>query len=211
MEARKALENAVRNTALYRSGALKFGRPSFPHEMNSHLLELATKDQMNGKGVASTTSTLVAFCGGTNLGSVVNDAVNDAVAAVKMVARDSNHAMEFVQENYGHVVVLSKEELAKAAEEAASFEQAWKTKKDDVNGYPDQVHSVVPVVVGGDDRGGGCGAIDEGRDMKGGGGELDYIDEVLQLIEDEVAGEDHKHHLVESDAINLPNQPASTM
>jgi len=190
-EARKALQMAVCNTALYRAGGLKFGRPSFPNEMNSHLLEIAKKDQMTGKGVPSTTSTLVAFCGGTILGNTLNDAVNDAVAAVKLVAGESNHAMEFVQENYGHAVVMSKKELAKAAAEAASFEQEWKFQTDDING-PDQVRSVV---LGDAGSGRGSASAENGVTQERGGAP----DQVVELLLQEMEG-DHHDYL-------LPNQP----
>jgi hypothetical protein len=108
VKAREDLVNRVKDTALYKSSALRLGRPNFAETMNDHLLGLVNKDKMNRSPISASTSSLVAFCGGPIMGNVINSATQDAVAAVKMVAGDSYHKMEFVQENYGHGTVPSK-------------------------------------------------------------------------------------------------------
>lgn len=126
VDARLSLEKSVEDTALYRSGALRFGRPSFPDELNAHMLDLVAKDKMAAGGnMASSTSTLVAFCGGPNLATCIDDSVNDAVAAVKMVAGESDHSMEFVSENFGHAGKMDLAKVKKSAEEAVAFERQF--------------------------------------------------------------------------------------
>jgi hypothetical protein len=57
------------------------------------------KDQFTGEDRPSFTASLVAFCGGTQLGSKIALAVVRSRARVK--AFTENHSIEFLQENYG--------------------------------------------------------------------------------------------------------------
>ena len=103
------LVSAVQDTSLYKTGALQFKRPDFTQVMNRHLLGREAHAQMSSGRYPASTSTIVAFCGGTSLGSLINTAVQNTVVLLgNNMFEDStsgkpriSHAVEFVQENYG--------------------------------------------------------------------------------------------------------------
>jgi hypothetical protein len=103
------LEAQVKGTALYRAGALRFERPNFSQVLSDHLLGRAFRAQISSGRYPASTSTIVAFTGGTGLGNYIDSSVQDAVAGVKMLQQGNwsssrtgvTHSMEFVQENYG--------------------------------------------------------------------------------------------------------------
>ena len=98
------LVSAVQDTSLYKTGALQFKRPDFTQVMNRHLLGRVAHAQMSSGRYPASTSTIVAFCGGTSLGSLINSVVllgnnmfEDSTSGKPRIS----HAVEFVQENYG--------------------------------------------------------------------------------------------------------------
>jgi len=101
------LVSAVKGTSLYKTGALQFRRPDFPLIMKDHLLGRVSRAQMSSGRYPASTSTIVAFTGSTNLGSLINQAVQEAVVSISMLEGNTSgkprvsHAMDFVQENYG--------------------------------------------------------------------------------------------------------------
>lgn len=62
------------------------------------------------------------------MGNFVNAAVQDAVAAVKMVANDSNHQMEFVQESYGHGKVMNEKQQGEQKKRSKAFEMKFNAR-----------------------------------------------------------------------------------
>jgi ferredoxin-NADP reductase len=97
--ARKRLERSLRDTALFETGALKFGRPDIFDTVQNQLLN-RVKDDANAGGVSAASSTLVAFCGSPSLGSVVGREVMN-VQIIAEATKHGHHTMTFYQENYG--------------------------------------------------------------------------------------------------------------
>ena len=95
----EVLQNYVKGTALGAAGALRMERPDLDKLTSRPILDQVLKDQFTGENKPSFTANLVAFCGGTQLGSKIALAVVRSRARVK--AFTENHSIEFLQENYG--------------------------------------------------------------------------------------------------------------
>lgn len=101
--ARERLLQMARGTSLYESGALRFGRCAIPGVCNQALLERVLRDKLTGGNIPSSTSTLVTFCGGPQLGGVLHRSAAEARSAVCLIEAESRHTLAFEQENYGGV------------------------------------------------------------------------------------------------------------
>jgi hypothetical protein len=97
----KSLKRTVQSTSLGRAGALHFGRPDLNKMAQDVLFTNILKDNMLGEGKPSFTSTLFAFCGGTQLGNSLQESTVTTNALAKLVQGRSIHHIEFEQENYG--------------------------------------------------------------------------------------------------------------
>ena len=93
------LNKRVKGTSLGAAGALRMERPDLDKLTIRPILDQVLKDQFTGENRPSFTSSLVAFCGGTQLGSKVALSVVRSRARVKAFTED--HSIEFLQENYG--------------------------------------------------------------------------------------------------------------
>ena len=93
------LKKCVKGTSLGEAGALHMKRPDFDALTLRPILDQVLKDQFTGENRPSFTANLVAFCGGTQLGSRIALSVVRSRARVK--AFTENHSIEFLQENYG--------------------------------------------------------------------------------------------------------------
>ena len=93
------LRTFVGKTALGKHGALRLKRPDFETLAMQPMFRRVVRDEFAGGGRPSFSSSLVAFCGGTKLGSQVGKAVAHANARVKAFSK--NHSVSFYQENYG--------------------------------------------------------------------------------------------------------------
>jgi predicted ferric reductase len=93
------LKKRVKGTSLGAAGALHMERPDLDEITLRPVLQQVLKDQFTGEDRPSFTASLVAFCGGTQLGSKIALAVVRSRARVK--AFTENHSIEFLQENYG--------------------------------------------------------------------------------------------------------------
>jgi hypothetical protein len=94
-----ALQNYVKGTALGAAGALRMERPDLDELTSRPILDQVRKDQFIGENKPSFTANLVAFCGGTQLGT--NIARTVVRSRARMKAFTENHSIEFLQENYG--------------------------------------------------------------------------------------------------------------
>lgn len=94
-----ALIAQVKGTALYKSGALHMGRPNFDAVVSGPILRQEQRDAFIGEGRPSFSTSLVAFCGSTRLGTTIASAVVGCRARMSAISR--NHALVFFQENYG--------------------------------------------------------------------------------------------------------------
>ena len=97
----ECLQRKVDFTALGQSGALHVGRPDAKEMAMNLLLSQIVKDKMTGEGAPSFSSTLFAFCGGTRLGNVFQEATVATNAMAKLVNNQGEHLFDFEQENYG--------------------------------------------------------------------------------------------------------------
>ena len=95
----EALIAQVKDTALYKSGALHMARPNFDAIVAGPILRQEQRDTFLGEGRPSFSTSLVAFCGSTQLGATIGKAV--VCARARMNAFSRNHALVFFQENYG--------------------------------------------------------------------------------------------------------------
>lgn len=95
----EGLKEFVKGTSLARAGALHIKRPDFDELTLRPILDQVLKDQFTGEDRPSFTTNLVAFCGGTQLGSRIALSVVRSRARIK--AFTENHSIEFFQENYG--------------------------------------------------------------------------------------------------------------
>ena len=93
------LRTFVGKTALGKHGALRLKRPDFETLAMQPMFRRVVRDEVAGEGRPSFSSSLVAFCGGTKLGSQIGKAVAHANARVKAFSK--NHSVSFYQENYG--------------------------------------------------------------------------------------------------------------
>lgn len=96
---RTRLELLLRDTALFETGALEFGRPDIFEIVQNQLLD-RIKDDAEAGGVSAASTTLVAFCGSPVLGSVVGRNVMN-VQIIAEATKHGHHTLTFNQENYG--------------------------------------------------------------------------------------------------------------
>ncbi|KAJ1428590.1 hypothetical protein B484DRAFT_396704 [Ochromonadaceae sp. CCMP2298] len=104
--AREALLQGVAGTALFRLGALRFGRPDFSALAEAQLLrrieeaDEGDKQDHAARVSSSSSSTLVAFCGGLHLGRVLGKAVVDT-SVLAYATRYRLHTLDFLQLSQG--------------------------------------------------------------------------------------------------------------
>jgi uncharacterized membrane protein len=92
--ANKQFRNEVKNTALYRAGAINFCRPDLENILESHTLDLIATRRSS--------CSVLAFCGSPALSSSLHQCKisNDMLTAI---TGNKRHQMEFVSESYGGI------------------------------------------------------------------------------------------------------------
>jgi predicted ferric reductase len=95
----KLLLSEVGATPLAQSGALRMHRPNFDDMITEPLYRRVMKDEFAGQLRPSFTSSLIAFCGSTQLGNRIGKAAVACNARIKCFSK--NHTIMFYQENYG--------------------------------------------------------------------------------------------------------------
>jgi len=99
--AARSLQHRFRHTLLYRAGGLRFGRPDFPAVMHRELLCRVREQLEDDPAQTRPVQTLVAFCGGEQLGAEIKKCVHDAGTAAKVIPGCGKQPLDFVHLDQG--------------------------------------------------------------------------------------------------------------
>jgi predicted ferric reductase len=111
------LSNTIRNTLLAKRAkpVLFFRRPDLNAIAIAPAFDQVIKDELTGGGLPTFSASLIAFCGSTQLGSQIFQAVMLANSRLKAIS--PNHTLDFFQENYGQTTPAKQRGDASALKE----------------------------------------------------------------------------------------------